>query len=88
VVNVAVNAIGTTYSEGGSTNEDRCYVIRADEMPIFLGPVRFAVNVDTSDSGTLTVRCLSYRYVGALLDRRPESVGRIIGSGLSAPSFS
>ena len=76
---VSVANIGTTY--GASTNEDLIYVCRADELPIYLGPVNFSVMSDIG-SGTLTARIRAYQYCSALFQRRPEAIATVGGTGL------
>lgn len=79
---VTVPAITTT--AGAGTNEDKIYVVRADELPLWVGPVSFQVLTDWAGSGTLTVRCRAIQYVSALFARRPEAIGVVSGTGLSA----
>lgn len=85
MAHVACNAISTT--SGAGTNEDRVYVLRADELPVYLGPVQTRVHVDYSGSGTLTARIVAYQYASALFARRPEAVGVVSGTGLAGVTF-
>jgi hypothetical protein len=63
-------------------------LIRRDELPVFLGPIRFRVAVDWSGSATLTVRAFAYMYASNLFARRPEAIHKVSGTGIAdSPTF-
>lgn len=82
---VPVTVPSITTGAGAGTNEDRVYVIAAAELPVYLAPVEFNVNLDWPD-GTAngTARLTARRYCSALFGRRPEAVGVVSGTGLAA----
>lgn len=79
---VPVSSITTT--SGAGTNEDRAYVIAADELPIMLGDVRVMIFPQVL-SATLTVRTRAHQFASALFGRRPEAIAVVAGTGLTAP---
>jgi hypothetical protein len=83
---VSDSNIVTTYSEGGSTNEDEVYVVRTSDMHLWEGPLQVRVYPEVG-SGTLTVRLLLFAYSAFASDRFSKSVSIIKGSGLAAPTF-
>lgn len=76
--------IGTTY--GASTNEDEIYVVRANDLMLWEGPLQTRVYPEVG-SGTLTVRLLLWAYSAFASGRFPKSISVISGTGLAAPSF-
>lgn len=69
---------------GGGT-EDAIIAARFSDAVLMEGAVRTRVLPDVG-SGTLTVRFQLYRYVGFTAGRRPQSVSKVTGTGLAAPS--
>lgn len=78
--------IGTTYSVGGSTNEDEIYVVRVADMHLWEGEPRVEVFRDVG-SATGTVRVRLYAFSAFASGRFPASICKIAGSGLATPSF-
>ena len=71
-------------TSGSGTNEDQIYVLRRDDLIFHESAApRYEVFEDTL-SGTLQVRLRIYGYSAFSPDARPESIARIIGTGLSA----
>lgn len=78
--------IGTTYSDGGNTNEDEVYVVYANDLRLYEGPVE--VRVDPYTVGlNLTTRIVMYAYSAFVSARFAKSITKIYGSGLATPSF-
>lgn len=67
-----------------STDQDAILLLRAEELPLYLSPVRFEV---LREVGSLagTVRTRAYQYGALLAQRKPEAVGILTGTGLSGP---
>lgn len=78
--------IGTTYSVGGSTNEDEIYILRSSDMILYEGSPRVEVFRDVG-SATGTVRVRLYAFSAFASGRYPSGICKIAGSGLSTPSF-
>lgn len=83
---VSDSNVGTTYSEGGGTNEDEVYVVRTSDMHLWEGPLQVRVFPEVG-SGTLTIRLLLFAYSAFASDRFGKSVAIVKGSGLAAPTF-
>lgn len=78
--------IGITYSDGGSTNEDEIYIVRAADLRLMEGPLRARV-LDDVLSGTLQVRLQLFAYSFFVSGRYPTGICKVYGSGLATPSF-
>lgn len=67
-----------------STDQDAILLLRTEELPLYLSPVRFEV---FRQAGSLagTVRARAYQYGALLAQRKPEAVGILTGTGLSGP---
>jgi len=71
----AVAVDGITTLAGAGTNEDKIYIVAADELPIFVGPTTFNVFLDGPGADTLTARCRAYAFASALFGRASEAIG-------------
>lgn len=69
---------------GGGT-EDAILAAKFSDAVLMEGAVNTRVLPDVG-SGTLTVRFQLYRYVAFTAGRRPQSVSKVTGTGLAAPS--
>jgi hypothetical protein len=69
----------------GAGTEDEIFLVNANELPIYLGPVTVEAMVDTSLSNTLQVRIQARQYAASSFTRRPEAIGKVTGTGLIAP---
>lgn len=78
--------VGTTYSVGGSTNEDEIYIVRANDLILMEGSLTTGVFRDVL-SGTGQVRLQIRAYSAFTSGKQPESICRISGSGLVTPVF-
>jgi len=83
----AVAVDGITALAGAGTNEDKIYIVAADELPIFIGETTFRVFLDGAVSDTLTARCRAHAYASALFGRAPEAIGLLSGTGLTPPVY-
>lgn len=83
----AVAADSITTLAGAGTNEDKIYIVAADELPIFVGPTTFNVFLDGPGADTLTARCRAYAFASALFGRASEAIGILSGTGLTPPVY-
>ena len=71
---------------GAGTNQDVVYLLRTEDLVLFESqPKAEAFRETYADS--LGVLFRMYAYVGTILNRHPESLGTISGTGLVAPTF-
>jgi HK97 family phage major capsid protein len=76
-----------TVTSGAGTNEDLgVYVVDLGELYLAEGPVRTRVLTEVL-SGTLQVRIQLYAFSAFAGGRRPKTVTKISGAGLSTPTF-
>lgn len=73
-------------TDGASTNQDEIYVVRAEDMILWEGPLQARVMTDVG-SGTLTVRLQLFAYSAFAGGRYPSSITVISGTGLTEPTF-
>jgi len=71
---------------GGGTNEDRVFVLRAQDLYLWESDVRSRVLPEVL-SGNLTVRLQVYGYFAFTAARYPASIAVLSGTGLAAPTF-
>jgi HK97 family phage major capsid protein len=71
---------------GAATNEDEVYVVALDELLLAEWPLRARVMSEVL-SGNLQVRIQLYGFSAFAGGRRPKTVARISGAGLTPPSF-
>ena len=69
-----------------STNQDVVYLIKADDLLLFESNLRFATFVEPY-ADSLGVLFRLHNYVGTMLNRHPESIGMLTGTGLAIPAF-
>jgi HK97 family phage major capsid protein len=71
---------------GAGTNQDVVYLIKADDLVLFeSAPQVEMFREPYADSMGILFRL--YAYVGTILNRHPESIGVLTGTGLTPPSF-
>lgn len=71
---------------GASTNQDRIYLLKNDDLWLFESSPRADVFTQTyADSVGVLFRL--YSYVATILNRFPASIAYVDGTGLVAPSF-
>ena len=71
---------------GAGANQDRVYLLKADDLWLFESPVTAEVFREPyADSMGVLFRL--YAYVGTVLNRQAFSIAYVDGSGLSAPTF-
>lgn len=71
---------------GAGTNQDNVYLLRTDDLVLF----ESAPQVETFRepyADSLGVLFRMYAYVGTILNRHPESIGVLSGTGLVTPTF-
>jgi HK97 family phage major capsid protein len=68
------------------SGQDQVLVMRASDLLLYESSIRTRVLPETL-SGTLTVRLQVYGYVAFTAGRYPQSVTKISGTGLAAPTF-
>jgi HK97 family phage major capsid protein len=73
-------------NRGAGTNEDAVLVMKADDVVLYESGIRTRVLQETL-SGTLTVRLQVYGYLAFSAGRYANSLARITGVGLVAPTF-
>jgi HK97 family phage major capsid protein len=73
-------------SYGTGTNQDRVYLLKADDLWLFETEPRAEVFKETY-ADTVGVLFRIYGYIGTVLNRQPYSIGYIDGTGLVAPTF-
>jgi HK97 family phage major capsid protein len=71
---------------GGGTNQDIVYLIKADDLVLFESSPQSEVFRDTY-ADSLGVLFRLYAYVATILNRHPESIGALTGTGLTTPTF-
>ena len=71
---------------GSGTNEDRIFVLKADDSILWESSIRTRVLPDVG-SGNLTVRLQVYGYLAFSAERYPKGTAIVSGTGLVAPSF-
>ena len=77
----------TRVNLGGSTSEDHVIVAARDAVGIVADPSpTIRASVGGSESGTLTVKFVAWRYAAAIV-RNVQGVGVLSGSGLASPTF-
>jgi HK97 family phage major capsid protein len=73
-------------NRGAGTNEDVVIVMKTDDVVLYESGIRTRVLQETL-SGTLTVRFQCYGYLAFSAGRYSNSLARITGVGLVAPTF-
>jgi len=73
-------------AQGGSSSEDDVFVLSLGELMLAEGPIRTRVLQEVL-SGTLQVRIQLYAFSAFAGGRRPATMARISGAGLTTPSF-
>lgn len=81
---VTCGAIAT--NQGAGTNEDYVLLLRRDELPAYLGPIRVDVHLEQYGH-QMTARIVGRRYASALFARRPEGVAKVSGTGFAGVTF-
>jgi HK97 family phage major capsid protein len=77
-----------TTSDGGGTNQDQIYVVKADDHILFEETGSpFRLRFDDVGSGSLTVKLVVYGYIAYASGRYPAGISKIQGTGLVTPSF-
>jgi HK97 family phage major capsid protein len=72
---------------GAGTNQDIVYLLKTDDLVLLeSAPQTEVFRAPYAD--TLGVLFRLYAYVGAILNRHPESIGVLTGTGLVTPTFS
>lgn len=71
---------------GGSTNEDRIYVLSTQECHLWEDDVMM-IRAEQTNAASLGVLFVLYNYVAYTFGRYPSANGRIAGTGLATPSF-
>jgi hypothetical protein len=71
---------------GASTDEDRVLILRTPDLLLFESTPRARVLQEVL-SGTLQVRLQIYSYIAFTVERYPQSVSIISGTGLKPPTF-
>jgi len=71
---------------GSGTNQDAVYLVRADDLYLFEGPI-VTRTLDQVLSGTLEVRLQLFNYSAFAGGRYPKAIAAITGTGLVAPTF-
>lgn len=74
-----------TAGAGAAGTEDGVLVLRFSDHLLFEGAMRMRALPEVL-SGTLTVRLQAYAYSAFICDRFPAGIGKIVGTGLAAPS--
>lgn len=73
---------------GSTTSQDPVIALRTSELMIWEDPVGpYLERFDSPGSATLTVRFRLHNYVAQMHDRRPKAISKILGTGLTTPSF-
>jgi hypothetical protein len=57
-----------------------------DEVPLFTAPAEVVTQTNVG-GGSPASRFLARQYFAIASERRPEAIGRMIGTGLVTPSF-
>jgi hypothetical protein len=71
---------------GGGTNQDNIYLLKTDDLVLLESPPKVEVFREPyADSLGVLIRM--YAYVATILNRHPESIGVITGTGLVTPTF-
>jgi HK97 family phage major capsid protein len=71
---------------GTGTNQDVVYLVKADDLVLFeSAPQVEMFREPYADSMGILFRL--YAYVGTILNRHPESIGVLTGTGLTPPQF-
>lgn len=73
-------------ADGTGTNEDFVLAVVPDEVPLFVVPAEVVTQTNVG-GGSLVARFLARQYFAVASERRPEAIGRMIGTGLVSPSF-
>jgi HK97 family phage major capsid protein len=73
-------------TKGASTNQDECYVYRADQLFLWESSPTLRIFPEVL-SGKLEVRFQLYGYYNTILGRLPKAISVISGTGLAEPSF-
>jgi len=73
-------------AQGASSKEDDVFVLNMTELMLAEGPVRTRVLQEVL-SGTLQVRIQLYAFSAFAGGRRPATMARISGAGLTTPTF-
>lgn len=71
---------------GAGTNQDIVYLIRFEDLTLFESPPQVEAFRETY-ADSIGVLFRMYAYVGTLLNRHPESIGVLTGTGLVTPTF-
>ena len=71
---------------GGSTNEDRIYILTRRECHLWEDSVRF-IRAEQTPAASLGVLLVVYGYAAYTFGRYPSANARIAGTGLATPSF-
>lgn len=71
---------------GGSTNEDRIYVVNAQECHLWEDDTMF-IRAEQTAAASLGVLLVVYKYMAYTFSRYVSANGRIAGTGLATPSF-
>jgi hypothetical protein len=77
---------GLRTNQGGGT-EDEAFVLLADELPVFLGPIRLVVDAEGL-SGTMQVQIVASRFVATGFGRAPAAICRVSGTAWWRRPFS
>ena len=77
--------IGTEYGNPG-TNQDEIYVVHSQDLILMEGPLRVRA-LEQTLANTLQVKLQVFAYSAFASGRQPESIAKIAGTGLAAPSF-
>ena len=81
-----VNVPAIPVTNGSGTNEDFVAVIRAAELPVYLGPVTLEAFPEVGSASGVT-RIRARQYAASLASRRPAAINLVSGSGFTAPVY-